>query len=226
MRQAQTSTPAAEGRPEDLSSLCEKLSAAAELCDVGECERLIALGAHGRADNGCSHSTPLMLACLYGDWRVAEVLIPASDVHAVGRAGQTALSTSADEGHAACLRLLLPHASREDRSRALLRAALGGHADCVAALLPLSDARLRGKDGLDALMSAALSGSSECAKLLIPESDLLAAAPSGADASALARGAGHRELSAMLALARAEHEAACIGLSCSEGAPSPCSARL
>ena len=81
-----------------------------------------------------------------------------------------ALVSAARKGHAECILLLIPVSDpRDEDSQALCGAAENGHAECVKILIPLSDPKDKNSR---ALRWAACNGHAECVKLLIPVSDL------------------------------------------------------
>lgn len=83
--------------------------------------------------------------------------------------GSLALFRAAQNGHANCVRILIPVSrARDCESGALQWAAARGHADCVELLIPASDPCASDSH---ALRRAAMHGHAECVKLLIPVSD-------------------------------------------------------
>lgn len=83
------------------------------------------------------------------------------------------LSAAAKNGHAECVKALIPISyPGAMASRALYLAASGAHAGCVKLLIPVSDPKAR--DSL-AIRAAATNGATESLRLLIPVSDLPAA---------------------------------------------------
>ena len=75
---------------------------------------------------------------------------------------------AAENGHAECVKLLIPLSDPKSRdSMALVLAATSGHAECVRLLIPVSDPEANASN---ALRWAAINGHAECVKLLIPAS--------------------------------------------------------
>ena len=78
-----------------------------------------------------------------------------------------ALFLAADNGHAECVKLLIPLSDpKANESRALSWAAHNGHAECVKLLIPVSDINACSKS----LGLAARFGHTECLRLLLPVS--------------------------------------------------------
>ena len=78
------------------------------------------------------------------------------------------ISLAAENGHAECVKLLIPLSDPKSRdSLALVLAATSGHAECVRLLIPVSDPEANSSN---ALRWAAVNGHAECVKLLIPAS--------------------------------------------------------
>lgn len=83
--------------------------------------------------------------------------------------GSLALSHAASNGHLECVKLLIPVSSpKANDSRALHIASMDGHAECVKILIPVSDPMA---DDSRALRSAASGGHAECIMFLIPVSN-------------------------------------------------------
>ena len=83
--------------------------------------------------------------------------------------GSYALQLAARNGHVGCVELLIPASSPQaDDSRALVWAAKKGHAQCVELLIPVSDPQA---ERSIAFRGAAQYGHAECVKLLLPYSD-------------------------------------------------------
>lgn len=104
-----------------------------------------------------------------------------------------ALRRAAAEGHAECVRLLIPFSDpKPDGSEALGLAAKGGHLECVRILIPASDPLANESH---ALAAAAENGNIDCVSLLIPVSN-----PKHSHSRALceAAWAGHLECVKML----------------------------
>lgn len=81
-----------------------------------------------------------------------------------------ALEKAAANGHAECVKLLIPVSETDqDDSQALQIAAQNGHIECVKLLIPVSD-----MNGCTALRAAAMNGHSECVGLLKDVSNLQA----------------------------------------------------
>jgi ankyrin repeat protein len=109
--------------------------------------------------------TALMVAASRGDYESVRRLLPASDVNARDRLGNTALIYAASGGHAEVLRLLLREGADASAKNgaglsALERATDSGRRDAAEVLLAASDGvRLRGVlTGLDSLLLEACRG--------------------------------------------------------------------
>lgn len=129
---------------------------------------LLVAAANGRADcveELLPHSDPaatdnygftaLMLAAGVRNPAALALLLPYGGLEAKNRAGQTALTRAAREGHDECVRALLeaganPRRRCDEGWTALMDAVMGGSKECVAALLPVSDAGARSQDGKSA----------------------------------------------------------------------------
>ena len=93
-----------------------------------------------------------------------------------------ALVLAAREGHAECVKLLIPISDPEaTESLALALAARRGHVECVKLLIPVSNPKANDSS---ALLQAAYHGRSDCVELLIPVSN-----PEAKDSEALAMAA-------------------------------------
>ena len=80
-----------------------------------------------------------------------------------------ALKYASLEGHAECVKLLIPVSDpKANESIALLTASNCGHAECVKLLIPVSNVKANNSQ---ALSYAAVAGHLECVKLLIPVSN-------------------------------------------------------
>jgi hypothetical protein len=125
------------------------------------------------------------------------------DVDALARAlndganAGAALLGAAKNGHAECVKLLLPLSDpREFDSLALVRAASRGHVECVKILIPVSDPKAKGSW---ALLEAAQNGHAQCVALLLPVSDPQGLGPcAGLGAAGEARAEGHVEVAGMI----------------------------
>lgn len=108
---------------------------------------------------------PLVGAARMGDTNeVARLIKPSYSLNSY------ALEKAAENGHAECVKLLIPVSEPDqDDSQALLLAAQNGHTECVRLLIPVSD-----MDGCTALRNAAMNGHSECVALLKDVSNLQA----------------------------------------------------
>jgi len=131
---------------------------AVERKNLRELKRILAAAPGAARTIDCWGRTALMLACVEGEARFVELLLPWSDAAASDRDGVTALMLAAF-----------------------------GHPRCVELLLPVSDPLARDTDGWTALMWAASSGSEQCVTLLLPHSDATAATDSGMTALDIAR---------------------------------------
>lgn len=131
---------------------------AVERKNLRELKRILASDPDAARASDCWGRTALMLACVEGEARFVELLLPWSDAGASDRDGETALMLAAF-----------------------------GHPRCIELLLPVSDPMARDGDGWTALMWAASSGSEQCVALLLPHSDATAATDSGMTALDIAR---------------------------------------
>ena len=109
----------------------------------------------------------LLLASMQGDAPSAARILSAN---AFAREScSEALALAARNGHAECVKLLIPVSDpKHGGSRALRRAARYGHHECVSLLIPVSDAHA---ERPSALSLAAEKGHVECVNLLIPEAN-------------------------------------------------------
>lgn len=167
--------------PQEQASLNSALSLAAELGDLPEIRRLVAMGADPRAHD----SQALFAAASQGRSECVKFLIPLS----FPKAGNSrALVQAASCGHIECVKLLIPTSwPRDEASRALRLAASEGHVECVRLLIPASNPMARNSC---ALGLAAKNGHSACVELLIPVS---APRALGSQALFLAASAGRTE---------------------------------
>lgn len=167
--------------PQQQASLNSALSLAAELGDLPEIRRLVAMGAEPRAHD----SQALFAAASQGLSECVKFLIPLS----FSKAGNSrALVQAASCGHIECVKLLIPTSwPRDEASRALRLAASEGHVECVRLLIPASNPMARNSC---ALGLAAKNGHSACVELLIPVSSPNAL---GSQALFLAASAGRTE---------------------------------
>jgi hypothetical protein len=103
-----------------------------------------------------------------------------------------ALDEAAENGHEACVELLMGLAGASAREEALMRAAQGGRQGCVRMLIPTGNPL---KMGSKALRLAARGGHAGCVEALLPLSD---AGAEQYEALTLAAAHGHQECLALL----------------------------